>query len=89
MALGARAEQVRRIVVGQGAMIALLGIGIGTVAAFALTRLLDSMVFDVSVRDPLIFTVVPLALAVVAFLAGYLPARRATQVDPVESLRRE
>ncbi len=89
MALGARAEQVRRIVVGQGAMIALLGIGIGTAAAFALTRLLDSMVFDVSVRDPLIFTVVPLALAVVAFLAGYLPARRATQVDPVESLRRE
>jgi putative ABC transport system permease protein len=89
MALGARAVEVRRIVVGQGLTLAVLGIVVGVGGAFALSRLLDSMVFGVSVRDPLIFTTVPITLGAVAALAGYLPARRATRVDPMEALRSE
>ncbi|MCZ6917798.1 MAG: ABC transporter permease, partial [Gemmatimonadetes bacterium] len=89
MALGARTAQVRRIVVGQGLVLAAIGIAVGMGGAFAATRLLDSMVFGVSVRDPLIFAVVPLTLGLVAVLAGYLPARRATRVDPMQALRNE
>ena len=89
MALGARPAQVRRIVVGQGLVLAAIGIAVGIGGAFGLTRLLDSMVFGVSVRDPLIFVAVPVTLGLVAALAGYLPARRATKVDPMEALRSE
>ncbi|MFB3110454.1 MAG: FtsX-like permease family protein, partial [Gemmatimonadales bacterium] len=89
MALGARTAQVRRIVVGQGLVLAAIGVAVGMGGAFAATRLLDSMVFGVSVRDPLIFAVVPLTLGLVAALAGYLPARRATRVDPMQALRNE
>ncbi len=89
MALGARAREVRRIVVGQGLGLAALGIAVGIGGALGLTRLLDSMVFGVSLRDPVIFTAVPVTLGVVAILAGYLPARRATRVDPIEALRSE
>ena len=89
MALGARPAQVRRIVVGQGLVLAAIGIAVGIGGAFGLTRLLDSMVFGVSVRDPFIFVVVPVTLGLVAALAGYLPARRATKVDPMEALRSE
>lgn len=89
MALGARPAQVRGIVVGQGLVLAAIGIAAGIGGAFGLTRLLDSMVFGVSVRDPFIFVVVPVTLGLVAVLAGYLPARRATKVNPMEALRSE
>lgn len=73
----------------QGLVLAAIGIAVGIGGAFGLSRLLDSMVFGVSVRDPLIFVVVPVTLGLVAALAGYLPARRATKVDPMEALRSE
>ncbi len=89
MALGARAREVRRVVVGQGLVLSALGIAVGIVGALGLTRLLDSMVFGVSLRDPVIFAAVPVTLGVVAILAGYVPARRATRIDPIEALRSE
>jgi putative ABC transport system permease protein len=89
IALGAPASQVRRIVVGQGMLMATIGIGLGLVGALALSRWLDSMMFGTNVRDPVIFSSVALSLAIVAGVAGYLPARRATRTDPMETLRRE
>jgi predicted permease len=89
MALGAKAVQVRRIVVGQGIKLAALGIVVGLAGAVALGRLLDSMVFEVSVADPVVLVSVAIGLAAVAILASYLPARRATRVDPIDALREE
>jgi len=89
MALGARASQVRAMVLGQAALWAGIGIAIGLAGAFGLSRLLDSMVFGVSVTDPVIFGSVALGLGVIAIVAGYVPARRATRVDPMYALRNE
>ena len=89
MALGARASQVRAMVLGQAALWAGIGIAIGLAGAFGLSRLLDSMVFGVSVTDPVIFGSVALGLGVIAIVAGYAPARRATRVDPMHALRNE
>ena len=89
MALGARSTQVRGIVVGQGLTVAAVGIGVGLVGALALSRLLQSLVFGVSVTDPTIIATVAGSLGTVALLAAYLPARRATRVDPMETLRNE
>ena len=89
MALGAKAVQVRRIVVGQGVKLAALGIVVGLAGALALGRLLDSMVFEVSVADPVVLASVAIGLAAVAMLASYLPARRATRVDSIDALREE
>ncbi len=89
MALGARASQVRSIVLGQAAALTGIGIVVGLAGAFGLSRLLDSMVFGVSVTDPVIFGSVAVGLGVIAIVAGYIPARRATRVDPMHALRNE
>jgi putative ABC transport system permease protein len=89
MALGAEAGNVLRLVIGQGMRLALIGIGIGAAAALALSRLMKALLFGVSATDPLTFLGVGATLALVALLACYLPARRASKVDPMIALRCE
>ncbi len=89
VALGARREQVLRLVVGQGLVLALIGTAGGLAGALALTRYLRTLLFDVSPTDPLTFIGVPLVLCVVALAASYLPARRAMKIDPMQALRYE
>ena len=89
LALGAQATQVRRMVVTQGMMLAGVGIAIGLAGAFLLARLITAFLFGVTATDPLVFAGVPLLLAAVAFVAVWLPARRASHVDPLVALRAE
>jgi putative ABC transport system permease protein len=89
MALGAQRRDVLKLVVAQGMTLTLVGIGVGLAAALALTRLMRSLLFEVSVTDPLTFAGLAALLSVVAMLACYLPARRATKVDPIVSLKCE
>lgn len=89
MALGANRRDVLRLVLGQGTRLTLLGIGFGIVAALIVTRLMTTLLYGISATDPLTFTAVALLLALVAIAACYIPARRATRVDPIVALRYE
>ena len=89
MALGARRPEILRLVVGDGLRIALIGVAVGLCMAAALTHYLRSMLWGVQPLDPITFTLVPLALLIVALAACYIPARRATKVDPLIALRYE
>lgn len=89
IALGAQAASLRNLIIGQGMMLALLGVGVGLGGAFWLTRFLASFLYGVKPWDPLAFVLTPLLLCMVALLAVWIPARRATHVDPVTALRLE
>jgi ABC-type antimicrobial peptide transport system permease subunit len=89
LALGADVSSVKRMVVRQGMILAVVGIVIGLGSAFGLARLMQTLLFGVTTQDPLVFVAVPLLLMLVAFIAVWLPAHRASGVDPVVALRYE
>jgi putative ABC transport system permease protein len=89
VALGAQGRNVLKLVIGQGMLLVVAGLVIGLAGAFALTRVLSSLLFGVSATDPLTFLAITLLLIAVALLACWIPARRAMKVDPMIALRHE
>jgi ABC-type antimicrobial peptide transport system permease subunit len=89
MALGAQRGDVSGMVMKEGLILALLGIGSGMAVALAVTSLMKALLYEVSATDPATFAAVPLLLAAVALLASYIPARRAAGVEPLEAIRYE
>jgi ABC-type antimicrobial peptide transport system permease subunit len=89
MALGAREGDVMKMVVRRGMALATIGVAIGLIASYALTRLMKTLLFGVSATDPLTFTVIALSLGLITLLACWIPARRAAKVDPMIALRCE
>jgi putative ABC transport system permease protein len=89
VALGARGRDVVGLLVRQGATLATLGIGVGLLAAFALTRVVASFLYGVAAFDPLTFAVAAAVLLAVALVASFVPAYRASRIDPVEALRQD
>ena len=89
IALGAQRRDVLKLILSQGLGLAVLGVGIGIAGSLALTRLLSSLLFGVQPTDPTVFGGVALLLGFIALLASYIPARRATKVEPVVALRHE
>ncbi len=89
VSLGAERLDVLRLVLAQGMKLTLLGVAVGLIAALGLTRLMKSLLFGVSATDPLTFVAIAILLTAVALLAAFVPARRATQVDPMVALRCE
>ena len=89
MAIGAQRFHVLHMVLGEGSRLVVLGIGLGILGALAAGRVLMSMLFEIKTTDPGTFIVVSILLAAVALLASYIPARRATKVDPIVALRYE
>jgi putative ABC transport system permease protein len=87
MALGADRKDVLRLVVGQGFRLVSVGVAIGMATALILTRLMQSLLFGVSATDPATFAAISAALVAVALLASYIPARKATKLDPMVALR--
>ncbi|HYP29038.1 MAG TPA: ABC transporter permease [Blastocatellia bacterium] len=89
MALGAQRSDVLKLVVGQGFKLVAIGVALGLFASFALTRYMSSLLFGVSTTDPVTFVVISVTLIAIALLASYIPARRATQIDPMRALHYE
>jgi putative ABC transport system permease protein len=89
MALGAQPAAVMRLVLGQGMLLVLIGVAAGLALSFGLTRIMASLLYGVTATDPVTFVAVAVALSLVALLANYIPARRATKVDPLVALREE
>jgi putative ABC transport system permease protein len=89
MALGAQSVNVLRLIIRQGMVLVLIGLSIGVFGAIALTPVISTLLFGVGARDPVTFVVVAALLSMVSFVACYIPARRATRIDPLLALRCE